>query len=165
MSETTIANLKKPRFEIRRGMLIAGFQGHYDTNTVNDIPLQWQRFGPDFGKVPGQLDHSGYGVVFNMNSGKGFDYVSGVAVSSRTAVPEKFVVVSIPERKYAIFCHREHVSKLKDTVTAIWQQWLPSSGYAVPSTTGTPDIIEWYGPNFDPHTGMGDMEVWVPIKT
>jgi AraC family transcriptional regulator len=50
-------------------------------------------------------------------------------------------------------------------MNAIWQDWLPSSGYEVPDPSGdVPDMLECYGENFNPQTGMGDIEVWVPVK-
>jgi hypothetical protein len=27
-----------------------------------------------------------------------------------------------------------------------------------------PDIVEYYDENFDPQTGMGGIEIWVPVK-
>jgi AraC family transcriptional regulator len=107
-----------------------------------------------------------YGVVFNMSEpAKGFDYLSGFEVSSISGLPGEFSHVKIPAERYVVFSHYGHVSKLKDTVTAIWRPWLPASGYAVSRPTpNAPDIIECYGEGFDPQTGIGDIEVWIPLK-
>jgi AraC family transcriptional regulator len=72
--------------------------------------------------------------------------------------------VKIPAQKYAIFCHRGHVSKLKDTAAAIWHEWLPASHRNVSHPLGgAPQMIEYYAENFDPETGFGDIEVWLPL--
>jgi AraC family transcriptional regulator len=73
--------------------------------------------------------------------------------------------VNVPAQRYAVFAHSEHVSKLRNTCEAIWRQWLPNSGheFARPAP-GAPDFFERYGPGFNPQTGMGDIEVWVPVK-
>ena len=48
----------------------------------------------------------------------------------------------------------------------IWNEWLPESGLEVaPAQKGMPDFFERYGEDFDPRTGYGDVEVWVPIKS
>ena len=39
-------------------------------------------------------------------------------------------------------------------------KWLPESGHEV---ADAPDF-ERYGPEFDPTTGNGGLEVWVPLK-
>jgi AraC family transcriptional regulator len=57
------------------------------------------------------------------------------------------------------------VSKLHETCDAIEREWLPRSQYAFAhGTPGAPGFFERYGEDFDPHTGSGDVEVWVPIK-
>jgi AraC family transcriptional regulator len=68
--------------------------------------------------------------------------------------------VRIPAQKYAVFTHAEHVSTIRRTVTTIWNKWLPESGLEVADAPS----FERYGQTFDPRTGMGGFEVWVPIK-
>jgi hypothetical protein len=71
---------------------------------------------------------------------------------------------NIPAQKYAVFSHREHVSKMYQTLDAI-DKWFPGSGLEVASETAqAPTFFERYSEEFDPRTGMGGMEVWVPIK-
>jgi AraC family transcriptional regulator len=43
-------------------------------------------------------------------------------------------------------------------------QWLPTSGHERAKAQGPPDFFERYGEGFDPQTGYGDIEVWVPVK-
>jgi hypothetical protein len=65
----------------------------------------------------------------------------------------------------AVFSHREHVSKICQTLEAI-DKWLPGSGLEVAcETTEAPNFFERYSEEFDPRTGMGGMEVCVPIKS
>ena len=73
--------------------------------------------------------------------------------------------MTIQAQKYAVFSHREHVSKLRGTLDAISHEWRPEWGQAL-SNRGveTPAFFERYTEEFDPRTGMGGMEVWVPIR-
>jgi len=65
----------------------------------------------------------------------------------------------------AVFSHPGHVSTIRHTARAIGEEWLPQSGRepAQPSR-GEPNLIERYGRQFDPNTGTGDIELWLPIK-
>ena len=42
----------------------------------------------------------------------------------------------------------------------IWGKYLPESGHEVADAPN----FERYGPEFDPRTGNGGLEVWIPIK-
>jgi AraC family transcriptional regulator len=54
---------------------------------------------------------------------------------------------------------------MRNTVNTIWHNWLPESGHVPAGSAGDiPELIEWYGQDFDPVTGTGTMEVWVPVK-
>jgi len=65
-----------------------------------------------------------------------------------------------------IFSHPEHVSKLSSTIGTILNNWLPKSGYEIGHPgPDMPDFFERYGEESDPQTGMGGIEVWVPIKS
>jgi AraC family transcriptional regulator len=153
--------LQAPRIEESRALLIAGLRGHFTSENWEEIPEQWQRF-VSFGNVPGKLGSAHYGVCFNRSDG--VDYLSGVEVSSAAGLPKEFCWVSIPAQEYAVFPHQEHVSKLRNTLEAIQYEWLPQSGYGDGPTAKEWAFFERYGDRFDPRTGMGDIEVWIPIN-
>jgi AraC family transcriptional regulator len=159
----SLATQLEPRFENGKATLIAGLRSRYTWETMNGISAQWQRFAPYIGKIPGQVGSVAYGVIFSVPGG--IDYLSGVEVSSSSGLPSEFSAISIPAQKYAVFAHRDHVSKLRETIDAIFNQWLPGSGYQVPrGAGGAPDFFERYSEDFNPQTGMNGIEVWVPIK-
>jgi AraC family transcriptional regulator len=165
VSEASTVKLQEPRLQDRRALLVAGLRQHYTCETVNDIPALWRRL--PFGKIPTQLGHMAYGVLFTRSDAAGgFDYLAGVEVSGVSMVLADLTYVRIPAQKYAIFCHRGHVSKLQDTAAAIWHEWLPASHRNVSHpAAGAPQMIEYYAENFDPETGLGDIEVWLPLDT
>jgi AraC family transcriptional regulator len=163
MKESPAVQLETPRFENGKALVIAGLRSRYTTETMNSIPAQWERFAPHIGKIPGQVRHAAYGACWN--SADGIDYLTGVAVSSSSGLPGDFCVVTIPEQRYAVFPHRGHVSELRETLDAI-DKWLPGSGLeAACGSAETPSFFERYSEEFDPRTGMGGMEVWIPIKS
>jgi AraC family transcriptional regulator len=159
------AELEPPRFENGKPLWIAGFRQHFTSETMKDMPSLWQRFAPHIGNIPGQVGRVAYGLCFNAQSPEGMDYMVGVEVSSPSHYREEFNVISIPAQKYAVFSHRDHVSKLRDTLDAI-DKWLPGSALQVAcGTTNGPDFFERYSEEFDPRTGMGGVEVWIPLKS
>jgi AraC family transcriptional regulator len=153
-------DLRPPRLEQGRALLIAGLSGRYGCEGPGGIPAQWQRFGEHIGHIPGELDDVAYGVVLNGDDLGNFDYVSGVEVSDFSDLPEGFASVGIPAQLYAVFHHAEHVSAIRSTMHAIYTQWLPESAYEPEDAP----FFERYGPEFDPRTGEGGLEAWIPVK-
>lgn len=160
MDETLIANLEPPRFVNSKALLIAGVGARYGCDSSAGIPAQWQRFLPHFGNTPGQIGRVAYGVVCNSDDEGNFDYICGVAVPDFSALPADFTHVRIPEQRYAVFSHRDHISAIRRTMSTIWSKWLPESGHQVVDAP----LFERYAEDFDPTTGNGGVELWLPIK-
>jgi AraC family transcriptional regulator len=153
-----------PRFENGKPLLIAGLQKSYAPAAMRGIPAQWQSFAQHMGKIPGQVGPTAYGVCWQAADGVNIEYLSGVEVSTFAGMPDDFTVVSLPAAKYAVFPHRAHVSKLYETCDAI-SRWLPESGHQSAADAETPSFFERYSEEFDPQTGFGGMEVWVPLQS
>jgi len=156
----------EPRFENGKPLLIAGLRQSYAAAAMRSLPAQWQTFAPHIGKVPGQIGRTSYGVCWQAPDSSNIEYLTGVEVSTFAGMPDKFTVVSLPASKYAVFPHRDHVSKLYETCDAI-SRWLPESGHqsAAAADAETPAFFERYSEEFNPQTGMGGMEVWVPLRS
>jgi AraC family transcriptional regulator len=159
MNESFIDDLDPPRLIDGKALLIAGIGERYNEATGGDIAAQWQRFAPYLGKVPGQIGTASYGVCLNAEEVGFFDYVCGVEVSDFAAVPPQFMCVRVPERRYAVFLHRGHVSAIRRTLNTIWNKWLPESGLTVVDAPA----FERYDERYDPRSGTGDVEIWLPV--
>jgi predicted transcriptional regulator YdeE len=153
--------LSEPRFEQGKALLLGGLREHYTPETRTKIPAQWERFAPSIGKVPGQVGQICYGVCWNVSSGGEFDYLSGVEVGSDKGIPAEFFTVQVPAREYAVFPHRDHVSKIDKTLDKIWREWAPQSGLKMARAPS----FERYSEKFDPQTGTGGMEIWIPLES
>ncbi len=149
-----------PRFEDAPEMVIAGLNSSYTFAERGQIPAQWARLAPHLGNVPGQKGTAAYGVCWNYKPGCGFDYLSGVEVNDAVKLPEGFAQVRLPAGRYAVFTHRAHVSTIDATIDAIWSKWLPHSGRQAADSPS----FERYSESFDPQTGMGGVEIWVPLQ-
>lgn len=148
------------RFEQGRVLLIAGENKAYNAHTRTQIPDQWDRFAPHIGKVPGQIGQASYGVCWNNKPDGTFDYLSGVEVAEAAKQPSEFARVALPARPYAVFTHGEHVSSLPQTIDTIWSRWVPECELSIAKAP----CFERYTEEFDPQTGRGGMEIWIPLE-
>jgi AraC family transcriptional regulator len=160
MSPSRLENPPAPRVQKSPAILIAGMRERFTYDRMQEIPGLWQRFSPYIGTQAEQVERTAYGVVFAMKPE--VDYMAGVQVSSATGAFESLDQVTIPAQQYLVFGHEGHVSKIPETVTTIFQEWLPTSGQTVGDF---PAVLERYGEQFNPHTGTGGMEIWVPLKS
>ena len=150
-----------PRFENGREMLIAGFSATVTPDKRHLMPELWGRMCPHLGKVPGQAGPGTYSICWNFQAGCTFDYLAGVEVRDTKQLPEGFTHLHIPARRYAVFTHHEHVSKLPDTYEIIWSKWAPESGLK----TAEAPIVERYTEKFNPETLIGGTEIWIPLQS
>jgi AraC family transcriptional regulator len=160
MNHSILKDLAEPRFETRKAFLAAGLSVRYDYESCGaGIPAQWQRFAPYIGNVPGQTGTDAYGVRYNSDD-SGLDYLCGVEVGEFSQLPPELSRVRVPANRYAVFTHSGHISAIRSTWHTIWNRWLPKSGHQL---ADAPDF-ERYGKEFDPRTGSGEVEIWVPLK-
>ena len=160
MDETLLTELEQPRLVNGEMLLLGGIGERYNAETCAAIPAQWQKFLPHLGHVPGQVGSTAYGVVCNSDNAGNIDYICGVEVSDFTALPPNWSRLRIPEQRYLVFTHRGHISTIRSVWLTIWNKGLPESGH---QASGGPEF-ERYDENFDPATGLGGFEIWVPVR-
>ncbi|AZD56469.1 Transcriptional regulator, AraC family [Pseudomonas chlororaphis subsp. aurantiaca] len=149
-----------PRFEKGRFLLIAGLGGHFTPETMQRILELWERFIPHLGKVPGQVGEVTYGLCCNPDGKGGFEYIAGVEISKLDDLPELYRWIEVPPQQYAVFEHQGPLASLPQTFQYIWKTWLPQSGR---EAADAPEF-ERYSADFNPDTGQGVLEIWLPIK-
>jgi AraC family transcriptional regulator len=160
MDSTALDHLKPPRFETGKPLLIAGLGERYDCDSSAAVPGQWKRFHQTMDGIPGRIGKVAYGVCCNGDDAGNFDYIAGVEVSDFSDLPREFSRVRIPEQRYAVFTHSEHISTIRRTVGTIWNHWLPASGLKAADAPN----FERYDEKFDPVSGNGGLEIWVPVR-
>src|SRR4051794_37060237 len=160
MESTAFENIAQPRFETGKAMLIAGVSERVSTDNGAGIPGLWQRFHQYVQSFPGRIGQAAYGVCCNGDDAGNFDYIAGVEVADFSDLPREFSSVRIPEQRYAVFSHGDHISTIRRTINTIWNHWLPASGLKAADAPS----FERYDENFDPLTGNGGLEIWIPVK-
>jgi AraC family transcriptional regulator len=160
MDSTLTDHLQAPRFEISKPLLVAGLSERVSQENGAGIPALWQRFHQSVANIPGRIGQVAYGVCCNGDDAGNFDYIAGVEVPDFSDLPREFARVRIPEQRYAVFTHRDHISTIRRTISTIWNHWLPASGLKAADAPS----FERYDEKFDPLTGNGGLEIWVPVR-
>lgn len=159
MNTIESTKIEVTRMQEGRALRIAGITEHYTADKSAAIPSQWQRFVPYIGHIPGQAGTEAYGVMLFHDTGE-MDYTAGVEVRVTAKVSAPLMVVDIPQQYYAVFTHRGHITDIRLTCESIWSDWFPRSE----AKPGNGPMFERYDARFNPATGEGEVEVWVPIQ-
>ncbi|MCA1505369.1 AraC family transcriptional regulator [Bradyrhizobium sp. NBAIM02] len=160
MDSTMLDTLAPPRFETAKAFLVAGPAERISCDNGAMIPGLWQRFNREVADIPARVGNIAYGVCCNGDDAGNFDYIAGVEVADFSDLPRRFGRIRIPEQRYAVFTHKDHVASIRRTVNTIWNQWLPASGLKAADAPN----FERYDEKFDPATGHGGFEIWVPVR-
>lgn len=146
-------------------MLIAGLSKNYLFDDPMNPSSQWKQLNSYLSNTLDQKEQVTYGICFNLDDGRGIEYVCGIEVADGLQTSElskDFVLKRLPSFSYAVFEHKGHVSSIRQTCDTIWKEWIPQSGYGKPREAHL--FFERYGEGFDPQTGKGDIEIWIPIE-
>jgi len=151
--------LPAPRYEEGPRLHLAGLKQSYARDQIAGIPGQWQKFAPYIGAIDGQRGDVCYGVCAGNDDDDGMTYMTAVEIAEGAEPPQGLDRLVLAPRRYAVFEHRGHIAEIGRSWNAIFAQWLPRSGREL---TGDPEF-ERYDARFDPATGNGPVEIWIPI--
>lgn len=158
--EAGAVQLDPPRIVSGAPILVAGLSERHSFETAQEIAAQWHRFMAIYGEIPNKAGPIPLGVTMNMDDDGNFEYLCGVEVSKFSADRHGLVQLRIPAQTYAVFQHREHVSTLPSTYSAALNKWLPDHG----RVAADGPTLERHLETFDPGTGLGGVEIWIPLK-
>lgn len=156
-----ILGLNMPTFQDRSSVTIAGINQSYSMATRAAIPQQWERFVPLMNSIPGKVGSTSYGVCWQTKPNCDFDYLTGVEVANTGKPFPEFTSVTLDAGRYAVFSHTDHVSAIPKTIDTIWSKWVPDCGLSIAKSP----CFECYTSDFNPHTGTGGIEIWIPLQS
>jgi AraC family transcriptional regulator len=160
MNDAPMFKLPDPRCVDGRPFLVAGLSERYDDSNTAHIPAQWQRFTLHIGNIPAEVFGATYGVGYNGDDEGNIDYLTGVEVRDFSGLPAEFGRLRLPAQRYLVFAFTDHVSSIRMAWNAIWNRWLPESGEVLADAP----FFERYGEAFNPATGAGGYEFWLPLR-
>lgn len=156
--------LAPPVVEERPALRIAGMGSYFTFKTMDTIPHLWQRFGPFIPELEYDGPAPAFGVTGAMPDGSdGFDYFAAGPMAKGAELLPGLTEMTIPAGTYARFTHEGHISTIRATCGAVYETGIPSLGRE-PDTTWF-SFVEYYGPDFEPSTGTGTVEIWLKLKS
>jgi AraC family transcriptional regulator len=142
---------------------VVGLTGRFTPATIPEIPALWGRFVPRVGEIHGRRTDATYGLcranVPHGAEGVAFEYTAGVAVDRPGRVPAGLSAFTVSAATYAVFTHEGHISTIGATFDAIHGGALAAAGLA--EAPGYE--LERYDERWDPRTGTGPVDIYVPI--
>ena len=149
--------------EIRRegAMLFVGLKTRTSyARIMQEASGQWRRFmaGP-YAEIEPKRPEPPVGVTVPIDDER-CDYFCTAPVTSFAAVPPGCEKLTVDPAEYAVFSHKDNISRLNETFRAILDDWFPSSGRALADAPS----LETYDDTFDPRTGDGGVKLWMPLR-
>ncbi|HWA29851.1 MAG TPA: AraC family transcriptional regulator [Rhizomicrobium sp.] len=158
--ETKAMTLEEPRIEKLPQQLFVGLPEFVAYGNMHTIAGQWQRFmsGP-YEEIENKVPGIPVGIATE-STDEGVHYVCAAEVSRFGKIPDGLAKVTLAPQTYLVFAHNDHITTLRKTYEAIWNEWLPSSGRTVVEAPS----LDKHNPTFDPRTGNGGVTIWIPIR-
>ena len=159
--EGAMAAFTEDRIDSLPAKRLIGLRVTHPMASPVEIPAQWQRFNHEV------LQHIEYaaGEAMGLCLAAGEEevrYVCAVDAPPGASLPSGCEFLELPARRYAVFVHGGHVSSIRQTWNAIFEHWLPANPGAWDRSS--PDL-ERYPASFDPATGDGGLELWLPLAS
>lgn len=152
--------LDEPRLVDADTRLIAGLGCRYSSDTTQGIPAQWQQlFLHHAHALP--KGRTSFGVCCNGDDEGRFEYIAGVDVPDFGGLDPALSTLRLPARRYVVATHHGHISAIRRTWQTFVGDWLPRSGLQLDDA---PEF-EKYSADFNDVTGVGDVEIWLPLKS
>lgn len=160
MANQPAIKLAEPRIVDANPMLFVGLTRRYRFDDMAGIVGQWQAFNRHMGSIPNEVSGAAYGICTNSDADS-MDYICAVEVSGFGLIDKDLQRLQVSAQRYAVFTHPGHISEIQAVFRTIYGEWLPNSGH---ENTEAP-AMEYYGPRFDPTTGHGGYDIWIPVKS
>ena len=152
--------LPAPRIAERGLLRVIGFAASCTFGDKSAIPRVWRKFAERRDELATPDAETVYGVSYEVNPDEGeFLYLAGVEASEDATLTEDMQEVLAPAGRYAVYLHRGNISGLPGLVRVIWDGGLAKADL---QPRLEPEL-EIYDKRFDPETGDGDVEIWIPV--
>ncbi|KJF71315.1 AraC family transcriptional regulator [Agrobacterium arsenijevicii] len=158
MKKDMFVEVQAPEIRYRDAFMVVGLSTPCSLENNGSIPALWQAFNARENEVEAAVSGAAYGVCSVADDAGNCTYLAGLKALKKTPGMD---YVEVPAQSYAVFAHNGHISDLPKTVYTIWNKTLPDAGF---KTAHSPDF-EMYDRRFDPQTGRGMVEIWIPVVT
>jgi len=159
--------MMEPKIVSHQAKLLCGLDtrfnafGSPDPDAMELLPRLWQQMHAEIKKQDINA-RVFWGVVDSSTANdqlQGMTYVAGFEATPGKSC-ENLKQFEIPAQTYACFTHQGPLSRIGETIEAIFRQWLPASDYR---HTGGPEL-ELYDERFAFEHPDSILEYWVPVE-
>jgi AraC family transcriptional regulator len=158
--ESKAMTLREPRIETVGELKFVGLSEHVPYGAMQNIAGQWLRFMQNhYGEIENRLPEPPVGVT-TASDDAGIQYACAAGVGAFGKLPNGLIAITLAPATYAVFAHDGHVTEIRHTYEAIWNDWFPKSGRAPAEAPG----FERHNATFDPRTGNGGCTIWLPLR-
>lgn len=147
-----------PDIRTRGPLEILGLADGFDKASIPRIPSFWARLSGRWDDLSSAEPGVSYGASYDQTD-TGFRYIAGVPVDPGTPAPDGMERFLAPAGRYAVWIHEGPVAELHMTMRAIFETGLKDAALAFRLA---PEL-ERYDESFDPKTGSGRVELWIPV--
>ena len=158
MDISRIVDVAAPEMRACDDFQVIGMSLDCNFENIEGVPALWARFAAREHELEREPP-IGYGVCYGADADGNFTYMAALEVDPDTPVPDGMSRMAIPAGRYAMFVHEGHISDIGKTIYSIWNKSLPDLGL---EPREAPDF-ERYDGRFDPKTGRGLVEIWIPV--
>lgn len=159
MNSSSPVQLSEPELKQLPPLLLAGVNGRCPGGNNAGIPAQWESFNRREQDLPDRQGNCAYGVVHNIDDDGNFEYLCAMEVSQFDRVPTDLYTLRLASCRYAAFFHAGHISEIQAVCQSAWADWIPNSEHEAVDAP----FLEVYSASFDPGTGYGGFEIWIPV--
>jgi AraC family transcriptional regulator len=134
-----------------------------ETNAPQVIGKLWHETFDMHGMIKHRVGKEMFGVIWCENNPTRKDelmYLAGVEVSAATDLPLGAVSREVPGGLYARILHRGVIGEIANTVSYIYREWLPKSGYEHSEVAD----IEIYGAKFNGDSENSEMDYLISVR-
>jgi AraC-like DNA-binding protein/predicted transcriptional regulator YdeE len=155
----------EPELVRRPGMMLVGLETSFygvasEKNDMGEkLPPLWEAFLSRLGEVKHSKPGLCYGGMRAVAGSEQLDYLAGIEVVRRGAVPEGMRLMTLSASTYALFTHRGHAKDLNATIDYIYGNWLLRSGRR--HTHG--HDLELYGADYVPDSKGSIIRYAIPV--
>jgi len=156
----------QPEIVIRGAELAIGMGASFKPKSTSEIAQLWGRFVSRMHEIKNAKAGYTLGICSmehpSVQKGDGdcFVYIAAVPVHKVEDIPEGMVLCELKPSQYARFTHKGQIMDIAHTVDYIWGTWATQSNRKLKKA---PDF-ELYDERFDPRTGAGEVDIYVPIE-
>lgn len=161
MNQNMIIDLDPPQIRTQAAFQVMGLGVNSTVENTSNITPLWQDLARAFQENDINPRVCTYGVCIDTDDVGSFRYVAGLEPSKDVVRPKTFETVDIPADTYAVFTHKGHIADIGKSTHTLWNKTLPEAGL----TAKHAPSFERYDERFDPISGRGEVEIWVPIET